>query len=46
VLAAELAKRLGKDLNQLPVSIVLSWMEQKVVAILYTLSYLGIKGYT
>ena len=45
VLAAELAKRLGKDLNQLPVSIVLSWMEQKAVAILYTLLYLGIKGY-
>ncbi|WP_420917917.1 hydroxylamine reductase [Pyrodictium abyssi] len=44
VIAAELAKRLGKDLNQLPVSIVLSWMEQKAVAILYTLLYLGIKG--
>ncbi|HID42064.1 MAG TPA: hydroxylamine reductase, partial [Pyrodictium sp.] len=44
VIAAEPAKRLGKDLNQLPVSIVLSWMEQKAVAILYTLLYLGIKG--
>lgn len=44
MLAAELSKRLGKDLNQLPVSIVLGWMEQKVVAILCTLSYLGIKG--
>ncbi len=44
VIAAELAKRLNKDLNQLPVSIVLSWMEQKAIAILYTLLYLGIKG--
>jgi len=44
VIAAELAKRLGKDLNELPVSIVLSWMEQKAIAILYTLLYLGIKG--
>nr|WP_236943450.1 hydroxylamine reductase [Ignicoccus islandicus] len=44
VLAAELSKRLGKDLNQLPVSIVLSWMEQKAVGILYTLLYLGIRG--
>ncbi|AEM38541.1 hybrid cluster protein [Pyrolobus fumarii 1A] len=44
VLAAELAKRLGKDLNQLPVTIVLSWLEQKAIAILYTLLYLGIKG--
>ncbi|UXD21644.1 hydroxylamine reductase [Ignicoccus pacificus DSM 13166] len=44
VLAAELAKRLNKDLNELPVSIVLSWMEQKAVGILYTLLYLGIRG--
>jgi len=44
VIASELAKRLGKDLNNLPVSIVLSWMEQKAVAILYSLLYLGIRG--
>ncbi len=43
--AAALAKKLGvDDLNELPVSIVLSWMEQKAVAILYTLLYLGIRG--
>ncbi len=42
--AAELSRRLGEDLNKLPVSIVLSWMEQKAVGILYTLLYLGIKG--
>ncbi len=44
VLAAELSKRLGKDLNELPVSIVLSWMEQKAIGILYTLLYLGLRG--
>ena len=42
--AAELAKRMGKDLNELPVRLVISWMEQKAVGILYTLLYLGIKG--
>jgi len=44
VIASELAKKLGKDLNELPMSIVLSWMEQKAVGILYTLLYLGIRG--
>jgi hydroxylamine reductase len=39
-----LASELGTDVNSLPVSIVLSWMEQKAVAILYSLLYLGIKG--
>ncbi len=42
--AAELSRRLGEDLSKLPLSIVLSWMEQKAVGILYALLYLGIKG--
>ena len=30
--------------NELPLSIILSWFEQKAVAILLTLLYLGVKG--
>ncbi len=41
---AELSRRLGEDLSKLPLSIVLSWMEQKAVGIPYALLYLGIKG--
>ncbi|MCX8083257.1 MAG: hydroxylamine reductase [bacterium] len=33
-----------KDINDLPVSYFLIWMEQKAVAILWSLLYLGIKG--
>lgn len=33
-----------KDVNQLPVSYILMWMEQKAVSILWSLLYLGIKG--
>lgn len=43
-IAVALASELGMDVNSLPVSIVLSWMEQKAIAILYSLLYLGIKG--
>jgi hydroxylamine reductase len=32
------------DVNELPLSMVLSWYEQKAVAILLTLLYLGIKN--
>jgi hydroxylamine reductase len=32
------------DINDLPVSYILMWMEQKAVAILWSLLYLGIKG--
>ena len=32
------------DVNELPLSLVLSWYEQKAVAILLTLLYLGIKN--
>ncbi|WP_240920719.1 hydroxylamine reductase [Thermococcus sp. CX2] len=43
-IALALASELGTDVNSLPVSIVLSWMEQKAIGILYTLLYLGVKG--
>jgi len=40
-----LAEFLGvKDINDLPVSYVLMWMEQKAVAILWSLLYLGVKN--
>lgn len=41
--AGALAKAFNCGLNDLPLSIVLSWFEQKAVAILLTLLYLGIK---
>ncbi|MEN6292295.1 MAG: hydroxylamine reductase [Methanobacterium sp.] len=34
----------GLEVNELPLTIVLSWMEQKAAAILRSLLYLGIKG--
>ena len=42
--AAELSKRTGLGLNELPLSLVLSWYEQKAVCVLLTLLYLGIKN--
>ena len=39
-----LAKAFNCGVNDLPVSIVLSWYEQKAVAILLTLLHLGLKG--
>jgi hydroxylamine reductase len=44
VLAVELAKAFNVDVNDLPLSIVLSWFEQKAVAIVLTLLALGIKN--
>jgi hydroxylamine reductase len=44
VLAVELAKAFNVDVNELPLSIVLSWFEQKAVAIVLTLLALGIKN--
>ncbi len=41
--ALALADAFGTDVNGLPLSMVLSWYEQKAVAILLTLLYLGIK---
>lgn len=38
-----LAKAFNCSVNELPLSLVLSWFEQKAVAILLTLLYLGVK---
>ena len=40
----ELAKKLNCNINNLPVSFVISWYEQKSVSILLTLLYLGIQN--
>ena len=42
--AVALAKVFGCGVNELPLTLVLSWFEQKAVAILLTLLYLNIKG--
>ncbi len=42
--AVALAKALDCDVNELPLSLVLSWYEQKAVCILLTLLSLGIKS--
>ncbi len=41
--AAALAEAFGCGVNELPLSMILSWYEQKAVCILLTLLYLGIK---
>jgi hydroxylamine reductase len=43
-IALALSKAFGCGVNDLPLSFVLSWFEQKAVAILLTLLYLGVKG--
>jgi hydroxylamine reductase len=43
-IATALAEAFKCEVNQLPLSLVLSWYEQKAVAILLTLLYLGIKN--
>jgi len=43
-IALALAQALNTDVNSLPLSLILSWYEQKAVAILLTLLYLGIKN--
>ena len=43
-IASALAGAFGCGVNDLPLSMVLSWYEQKAVAILLTLLSLGIKG--
>ncbi len=43
-LAVELAKLFGTDINKLPLTLVLSRMEQKAVSIFWTLLSLGIKN--
>ena len=42
-IALALADAFGCGVNELPLSMVLSWYEQKAVCILLTLLYLGIK---
>jgi hydroxylamine reductase len=42
--AAGLAQALGCGVNDLPLTIVLSWFEQKAVAVLLTLLHLGVKN--
>jgi len=42
-IAVALATAFDCDVNELPLSMILSWYEQKAVAILLTLLYLGIK---
>ena len=42
--AAALANAFGCGVNDLPLSMVLSWYEQKAVCILLTLLHLGIKN--
>ena len=42
-IALALSKAFNTEVNQLPLSMILSWYEQKAVAILLTLFYLGIK---
>jgi hydroxylamine reductase len=43
-IALALAKAFGTDVNSLPLSLILSWYEQKAVVILLTLLWLGIKN--
>lgn len=43
-IASALAKAFGVGVNDLPLSLVLSWYEQKAVAILLTLLHLGIRN--
>ncbi len=42
--AVALSEAFGCEVNELPLSIVLSWYEQKAVCVLLTLLYLGIKN--
>ncbi|MDD3435727.1 MAG: hydroxylamine reductase [Candidatus Gastranaerophilales bacterium] len=43
-IALALSEAFEKEVNDLPLSMILSWYEQKAVAILLTLLYLGIKN--
>lgn len=43
-IAIALANAFEMDVNELPLSIILSWYEQKAVAVLLTLLHLGIKN--
>jgi len=41
--AAALAEAFDKKVNELPLSLIISWYEQKAVAVLLTLLYLGLE---
>jgi hydroxylamine reductase len=43
-IAVALADAFGTDVNSLPLSLILSWYEQKAVVILLTLLHLGMKN--
>lgn len=43
VIAQALAGAFQCDINELPLSLIISWFEQKAVAVLLTLLYLGVK---
>ncbi len=43
-IATALAELFGVTVSELPLTVVLSWMEQKAVAVLWSLLSLGIKG--
>jgi hydroxylamine reductase len=43
-IAQALASLFGVGVNDLPLTLVVSWMEQKAVAILWSLLALGLKG--
>lgn len=44
IIAQALSEALGEEISDLPLSLILSWYEQKAVSILLTLFSLGIKG--
>ena len=44
ILAVKLAEKLGCGVNDLPLTLVLSWFEQKAIVILLTLLSLGVKN--
>ena len=44
--ASALAEAVGATVNDLPLTLVVSWFEQKAVAVLQTLLALGVKGIT
>lgn len=46
ILAVTTAEKLGCTVNDLPLSLVLSWFEQKAIVILLTLLSLGVKNIT
>ncbi len=46
MVATKLAEAFKCTVNDLPLTLVLSWFEQKAVAVLLTLLHLGVKGIT